>query len=55
VPQSHALALGALLPRANLELLPKRGHFLLHAEIGRVLGALTAAMRDQGRGLAVDP
>lgn len=45
VPSSHAKALADALPRARLELLPCRGHFLLHAEAERVLGELAAATR----------
>ncbi len=45
VPPSHAMALANALPRAELELLPCRGHFLLHAEAERVLGELAAATR----------
>jgi pimeloyl-ACP methyl ester carboxylesterase len=44
VPPSHAEALAAALPQARLKLLPKRGHFLLHAEAGRVLGELADAL-----------
>ena len=42
VPPDRARSLAAQIPGSELTILPDRGHFLLHREIGAVLDALTA-------------